>query len=347
METIPLGYRISSHRLWDQVSILIQKSLSCDSLKNYHTGIRRLREFIVECNPDLSIPLRDPDWAIFYAWLMERVKPDTANNYLSHIAFMLECNGYVRPNWKALPLLARTKIGARKSIKAIRKQKQPVTYELATRIMSTIKIHPHTVTVLSGFLLFVVILLVGLAGWMRLGELLPQDPKKTHPEKIIRRGSFTFFQEAGMDTYMRLWLFRSKGDTFNEGVPLFIPANIENPTLCPVAWTRALLRVTQSPNCLPTDPVFVFPNGALVTKRNFIKWLRTRLQVLQIDPSFYSGHSLRIGAAVSAARREIAESVIQKCGRWRSDTYLRYIKYIPADMQILRNLISQMRSIRA
>ena len=337
---------MSAYRYWEQTSILIQKSLNDNSLTVYHTGIRRFREFLLEFNPTLSTPLTDADWCLFYAWLVERITPDSASNYLSHVAFMFECNGIPRPIWETLPLLTRAKKGSRKIQKAVRKRKQPVTYELGCKMIGTTLLHPDRVTRLSGFLIFIVILLLGICGWLRLGELIPQNAKKYHPEKIIRRGQVCFFGTAGMETYMRLWLFRSKGDTFSEGVPIFIPANPNNRLFCPVAWTKTLLRVTKTTTSSPTDPLFVFPNGTLVTKTPFIKWLRARLKKLHIDPTCYAGHSLRIGAAVSAARRGVSEDVIQKCGRWKSATYLRYIKYIPNSINALRNLIAQMGSIR-
>ena len=108
---------------------------------------------------------------------------------------------------------------------------------------------------------------------------------------------------------------------------------------------EALLRVTASPNSQPTDPLFRYPNGKLVLKSRFIKWLKRQLSILHHDPSLYAGHSLRIGAAASAARRGMSETVIQKLGRWKSDAYLIYIKYLPASIHHLRELIAQMGAI--
>jgi hypothetical protein len=43
------------------------------------------------------------------------------------------------------------------------------------------------------------------------------------------------------------------------------------------------------------------------------------------DPSRFSGHSFRRGAASSAAQAAFTEYKIQQLGRWRSDTYKLYI----------------------
>lgn len=47
-----------------------------------------------------------------------------------------------------------------------------------------------------------------------------------------------------------------------------------------------------------------------------------------LDPKFYKGHSFRIGAATSAAARGIPLSVIQNMGRWKSDSFMRYITFV-------------------
>ena len=283
---------------------------------------------------------------MFYTFCLERVSTDSASNYVSHVAFMFEAWYHIpRPDWKRLPLYSRAKRGANRTHVKIRKRKQPITWELACLIIDIFSLHPHSVERVSGILLFIVILIVGLCGWFRLGELIP--PKvDIHPEKLLRRGQIQFFRPAGTTAFMRIWLFRSKGDVHHEGVPVFVPAYSENPKYCPVAWMSALLRVTQTSSTKPTDPLFKFPNGRLVLKSRFIRWLKLQLKILGIDPSQYAGHSLRIGAAVSAARRGMDESLIQKLGRWKSSTYLLYIKYLPQDMMKLRELVGQMGRIR-
>ena len=54
--------------------------------------------------------------------------------------------------------------------------------------------------------------------------------------------------------------------------------------------------------------------------------VRDALEKAGVDQSKYCSHSFRIGAATTAAERGIEDAVIKTLGRWRSQTYLEYVK---------------------
>ena len=54
--------------------------------------------------------------------------------------------------------------------------------------------------------------------------------------------------------------------------------------------------------------------------------MQTALRKTGLQASEFTGHSFRIGAATTAARKGMEDSLIQTLGRWKSAAYLAYIK---------------------
>ena len=57
-----------------------------------------------------------------------------------------------------------------------------------------------------------------------------------------------------------------------------------------------------------------------------MKELQSALQSRGIAASAYTGHSFRIGAAITAAARGIPDSLIKTLGWWESAAYMVYIR---------------------
>ena len=64
------------------------------------------------------------------------------------------------------------------------------------------------------------------------------------------------------------------------------------------------------------------------------KWFANRLGAVVAKagvPGLVTAHSLRIGAATSAARHGYTDSQIKALGRWKSFSFLRYIRNRPEE----------------
>ena len=73
-------------------------------------------------------------------------------------------------------------------------------------------------------------------------------------------------------------------------------------------------------------PLFMFKDGRFLTRQRLVDALKEALQEAGIDQAKYSGHSLRIGAATTAAANGLEDSIIKTLGRWKSIAYLRYVQ---------------------
>ena len=70
----------------------------------------------------------------------------------------------------------------------------------------------------------------------------------------------------------------------------------------------------------------MYQDGKPLQRESFVQWLKKTLVAAGMDPSKFSGHSFRIGAASVAAARGVEDSTIQTLGRWKSDCYKRSIR---------------------
>ena len=117
-------------------------------------------------------------------------------------------------------------------------------------------------------------------------------------------------------------LSESKTDPFRKGHTLTLVAT--NSSTCPVTAFKKYISLR---NNTPKDtPVFVFQSGTCLTRSNLTIMLRRLLTNAGHDPTVYSSHSFRIGAATTAATVGTPAWLIQTLGRWSSDCFKTYIQ---------------------
>ena len=81
--------------------------------------------------------------------------------------------------------------------------------------------------------------------------------------------------------------------------------------LCPMASKLAYMALQGN----LTWPLFMFRNGQFLTRVRFVSALWEALHSSGIDTSLYSGHSFRIGEALTAALHGLQGCLIQTLGR--------------------------------
>ena len=109
---------------------------------------------------------------------------------------------------------------------------------------------------------------------------------------------------------------QSKTDPFRQGVFIYIGKS--HAAICPVAIITRYLAVR--------GPLFLCADGSPLSRNTLVTKVRAALAQAGIDSQAYSGHSFRIGAATTAAKNGVEDSLIQILGRWQSSAYLRYVK---------------------
>ena len=155
------------------------------------------------------------------------------------------------------------------------------------------------------------VLVCGVFGLLRLGELLPKDKSNVLTEANVVRVS---------DDHVQLVLPASKTDPFRQGVTInyFRTGGV----VCPVEALTRLLK--HRPERLSrSGPLFTMSDGSVLKRDVFTTMLQSHIDRLEnvwrigLNSEQFSGHSLRRGG--------VSDALIQVLGRWQSDAYKRYI----------------------
>lgn len=74
-----------------------------------------------------------------------------------------------------------------------------------------------------------------------------------------------------------------------------------------------------------TAPLLLFHDYSHLTRTKFLHMLHETCAQGGINGAGFLGHSFRIGAATTCAKRGVADHLIQSLGRWKSDCYKTYV----------------------
>ncbi|XP_076109469.1 uncharacterized protein LOC143078493 [Mytilus galloprovincialis] len=141
--------------------------------------------------------------------------------------------------------------------------------------------------------------------------------------------------------YAILRLKESKTDPFRKGIDIKL-FKIDN-SICPfLALIRFLsIRHSEFGIGFPSDPLFITVNREALTRQFFLVKLKNILELCGYDPNLYNGNSFRSGAATSAGKARVEDHMIKVLGRWKSDSYCRYIKISPTSIKYAQQSLTE------
>jgi hypothetical protein len=160
---------------------------------------------------------------------------------------------------------------------------------------------------------------VGFFALMRSGELTVPGGVTFDPSRHLTPRDVAI-DDHNNPSAMRIHLKVSKTDYTHQGVNIYIGRTHNH--LCPVVAMLKYLAIRGFDN----GPLFRWRDGTPLQRPVFVAKLRGILAAAGIEATGYSGHSFRIGAATTAAANGVNEATIQQMGRWKSDSYCRYIR---------------------
>jgi len=105
--------------------------------------------------------------------------------------------------------------------------------------------------------------------------------------------------------------------------------------ICPVKALFDYLRLRGQKE----GPLFMWKDGSPLQKPQFNMAVRTALTQAKLPK--LAGHSFRIGAATTAASAGLEDSTIQTLGRWKSSSYLLYIRLEPRRLAAVSSVLAK------
>jgi hypothetical protein len=194
----------------------------------------------------------------------------------------------------------------RADISRARPLRIPITAQILGRIFATVPLALFNDQVIFGAMV------AGLYGLLRASEFVSKPPYGC----TLRRKHF----ERPSADLVRLFLVRSKTDTFAEGV--WIEYVATGGGLCPVKWLGWIF--DNAPNQDPESAFFQTADGQPLAYAYFQAALKAFCFAIGISKENVSCHSLRIGGATTLFALGFSADVVKKMGRWISDCYQRY-----------------------
>ena len=182
-------------------------------------------------------------------------------------------------------------------------QGQPVTADLMSVLHQSLDFNnPDYVTLWTACCL-------GFFKFLRAGEFTVNgtfDPTLHLTMAVVQLDSSTNPQS------FRVFIKCSKTDPLRKGCFIFLGRG--SFPLCPVVSLTNYLHL-HGPG---TGPLFIYQNGTPLSRSQLSSFLQTTLQSADI-PGKFSGHSFRIGAATTAARKGLPDHLIKTMGHWSSE----------------------------
>lgn len=265
-----------------------------------------------------ALPANEQNLLLYVSYLHKQgLKETSIRVYLAAVRSMHVMSGLVSP-LEGCPRLEL-------ALKAVGKQNDPpaqklaITYELLTKMCSYLGNTYDHVLLKAAFTL-------AHFGLLRAAEFTVDMDSNFQSSLHLCLGDITIKQEFQGPIHMVVHVKQCKTDKRNNGTNVIIGCSeMETCALCCMAQFLPMRRQIHGND--QTKPLFMFKNGAILTKSLLVKQTRVYVSLTGIgNVQRYTGHSFRVGGATSAAAVGMSDWEIKLMGRWTSNSYQRYIK---------------------
>ncbi len=268
------------------------------------------------------IPVSQSVLCAFVSWLAskDKLKHSSLKVYLSGVRHLQIVNGLPDPfAGVAFPQLDQVMKGIKRheAEKGVgKKQRLPISPTILNKLWGVWSEHGENY---NTRMIWAACCLCFFA-FLRAGEMTV--PSDTEYDETVHLGiKDVAVDDANHPSILQIRIKQSKTDPFRQGINLYVGKTGSH--ICPVA---SMMNYLQARGMGTSGPLFRFSDGRVLTRKRFVDAVRDGLKKAGVDERSYSGHSFRIGAATTAAKKGIEDAIIKTLGRWESLAYLEYIK---------------------
>ena len=238
---------------------------------------------------------------------IEGLAPTTIKTYLAAIRAWIISLGLNEPLiWTPRVHLALRALSRSHSPR----QPQPITYHLLDAMLSKLSSSRDHLIIASAISL-------QYFACLRASELCSNLSQARAPT----RSDISFYSDAG--ALVMTYLCHSS-KTAPHGFQVHVGCS-GMPACAPCIMHRYLNLHPLS----PSDHLFTLSSSLPLSYSLYNSIIKDLVKSLGLDPSLYSSHSLRAGAATQAHRSGLDPASIKRLGRWKSQAYLAYLRPPP------------------
>lgn len=291
----------------------MRSGLATSTLKMYDTAWSHFSSFCATFSVNiLPVNVSYVSAFIVHCFESRKMQPSSIKSMIAGIQFHLRC---LDPS--TISLLENSSIrlllnGLKKEKPKGNDQRLPLTLPLLKKLIS--RLREGCFGIYSDMMLESV-LLMAFYGFLRGGEF------STRSDSFNPSHDLTISDVSIFSHHFTIFLKHSKTDRNREGSFVYVSEN--NSAFCPLSSMLAYLR--SRPQAHLEDPLFTTEEGKPMSRAWFASRFRLLCQYCGLPPECYSAHSLRIGAATTAAS-STPVSTLKAMGRWSSAAYERYLR---------------------
>ena len=291
---------------------LMEAALKPNTRKTYTSAQTRFLTFcsIYRFSP---IPVTEDTLLLYISYLYEEGL--SASSIRVYLAAVRSLHVYSNEPYPTNMLRVRLALKGAVRNSPLPKRKLPITFIILKQMLTHVRLR-HDKTLID------CVMTLAFFGCLRLAECCVIDGQNFNPKIHL------CVSDVSLDHVKKqfsLFIKQSKTDSTNTGVSIYIGCSHDT-QCCAYCSMRHYMSVRLTVIDPDTSPLFILPGGGILFKSYLVKITRLLLSMSGYNPSLYSGHSFRAGAATSAGNNNFRDWEVQLLGRWSSQAYTVYMR---------------------